>query len=549
MPTDSTKKEHIMIIKNLVEKSHSNSSDLVNNFLLSVYQWRYDIQESIDSNEKNWELKLIHWWLTEGREGYPNCDVSVGLSSNFMLRHVYSFQSGSSSTNFLPPFSHLVSVCIESGLAQGSKEFNEWMYRWAYPSILKSNSQFEEIFAGRMLFWAYQNEGVLISSESIVTFEQYVKTTMGIDPEESLKEYSQKFGHLVNIFGEPELEIGIGIDAKLVKKVLNEADISSEFFNNDSLCSYAPINIFATPAPSAMVYLGGLKNTLPVNLSINILSSPSEHKKWPSCNDFLLDFFDYIWLHSDFVYQSLPKNIQLKARVVPLPVEILGKSDKEASLEFFDKYQDIFSAPSYKFIVSFDLCSSIARKNPYAAIDAFKMAFGENNMDVSLIVKLNNGDLRPELAQEVFEYCESSNNIHIINERISFNELLALYEAIDCYVSLHRSEGFGRNIAEMMLLKKPVVVTGFSGNIDFNNESNSWLVPYDLVEMKTEEYLYSKDQVWADADRETASKILLDIYHSADFSEKLNNAFSTIIETYSVETCAKKYRDILEGLV
>ncbi|WP_117235682.1 glycosyltransferase [Vibrio maerlii] len=538
-----------MIIKDLVNKSHSNSSDLVNNFLLSVYQWRDDIQTAIDNESQNWELKLIYWWLTEGREGYPNCDVSVGLSSDFMLHHVYSFQAGYSNTTCLAPFTNMIDVCIESNLSIGSKEFNEWMYRWAYPSILKSNSKIEKVFVGRMLFWAYENEGERISSESIETFEQFV-ITIGIEPKEGFRSYADKFKHLVNIFGEPALEIGIGIDARLIKKVFDNADIISEYFDKTFEDSYAPINVFATPAPSAMVYLGGLENSLAVGLSVNILSSPSEHKDWPACNEFLLDYFDEVWLHSEFVYQSLPASIRKeKARVVPLPVSILGTPDKNTSSHFFDKYHNIYSKPSYKFIISFDLCSSVSRKNPYAAIDAFLLAFEECCSDVSLIVKLNNGDLRPELAKELEVYCSQSSNIYVINERVSFDELLALYSSIDCYISLHRSEGFGRNIAEMMLLKKPVIVTAFSGNLDFNDHLNSWLVPYELVSMKPDEYLYSKNQFWANADLNVAAKLMQEVFNSNDTEVKVNNAYETIAKNYSIETCAKKYRNILESFI
>ena len=57
----------------------------------------------------------------------------------------------------------------------------------------------------------------------------------------------------------------------------------------------------------------------------------------------------------------------------------------------------------------------------------------------------------------------------------------ALIAACDCYVSLHRSEGFGLTLAEAMALGKPVIATGYSANLDFMNVSNSLLVRYELV--------------------------------------------------------------------
>lgn len=43
-------------------------------------------------------------------------------------------------------------------------------------------------------------------------------------------------------------------------------------------------------------------------------------------------------------------------------------------------------------------------------------------------------------------------HIHIIEETLSRPDLLALYQTCDCFVSLHRAEGFGRGIAEALQL-------------------------------------------------------------------------------------------------
>jgi glycosyltransferase involved in cell wall biosynthesis len=53
-------------------------------------------------------------------------------------------------------------------------------------------------------------------------------------------------------------------------------------------------------------------------------------------------------------------------------------------------------------------------------------------------------------------------------------------------MSLHRSEGFGLPIAEAMLLGTPVIVTNWSGNVDFCNEGNSYLVDADMIPVKSE---------------------------------------------------------------
>ena len=64
----------------------------------------------------------------------------------------------------------------------------------------------------------------------------------------------------------------------------------------------------------------------------------------------------------------------------------------------------------------------------------------------------------------------------------------------DCYVSLHRSEGFGLTMAEAMYFGRPVIATGYSGNLDFMTEENSYLVPHTLVEIGPDANPYPPDK-------------------------------------------------------
>ena len=61
-------------------------------------------------------------------------------------------------------------------------------------------------------------------------------------------------------------------------------------------------------------------------------------------------------------------------------------------------------------------------------------------------------------------------DIHVIDRSLSGDELNGLMAGCDCYVSLHRSEGFGLTMAEAMAIGKPMIGTGYSGNLDFMNE-------------------------------------------------------------------------------
>ena len=75
----------------------------------------------------------------------------------------------------------------------------------------------------------------------------------------------------------------------------------------------------------------------------------------------------------------------------------------------------------------------------------------------------------------------------------------------DCYVSLHRSEGLGLGMAQAMNFAKPVIATGYSGNLEFMNAQNSLLVPFKLVENPESVASYDKGCIWADADLDAAA--------------------------------------------
>jgi hypothetical protein len=68
--------------------------------------------------------------------------------------------------------------------------------------------------------------------------------------------------------------------------------------------------------------------------------------------------------------------------------------------------------------------------------------------------------------------------------------MTGLYQVTDCYVSLHRSEGFGYGPAEALYWGKPAIVTAYSGVCDFCTESTAKLVDYELIAVKPGEYPY-----------------------------------------------------------
>ena len=88
----------------------------------------------------------------------------------------------------------------------------------------------------------------------------------------------------------------------------------------------------------------------------------------------------------------------------------------------------------------------------------------------------------------------------------------ALTACCDCYVSLHRSEGFGLTLAEAMHLGKPVIATGFGGNLDFMTPDNSWLVDWEPVEVGAGAFPYPPHGHWADPSVEHAALLMREAF-------------------------------------
>jgi glycosyltransferase involved in cell wall biosynthesis len=82
----------------------------------------------------------------------------------------------------------------------------------------------------------------------------------------------------------------------------------------------------------------------------------------------------------------------------------------------------------------------------------------------------------------------------------------------DCYVSLHRSEGFGLTMAEAMAIGKPVIATGYSGNVDFMNPENSLLVDYGMTRVGAGVEIYPAEGDWAEPSVEHGATLMRQVY-------------------------------------
>lgn len=229
-----------------------------------------------------------------------------------------------------------------------------------------------------------------------------------------------------------------------------------------------------------------------------------ELEVYPSYFQDAAELVDEIWTISNFITNNLSKITPKKVSTFPIGMDYFFSVPGADPLSpLSDKIRAI---PPY-FLFNFDYMSVFERKNPTAAVDAFRDAFGDDP-ERALVLKTNNSWLDPERAEYLRYFVRNMGNVHLIEDSMTWQEIRFLFERSLGYISLHRSEGFGLGMAEAMSIGKPVIGTAYSGNLDFMTESNSILIGFSSLALKPEAGQYFLPTTWAEPDINEASKAL-----------------------------------------
>jgi len=206
-----------------------------------------------------------------------------------------------------------------------------------------------------------------------------------------------------------------------------------------------------------------------------------------------------VWVPSHFTAAALEPLLPGRVKVVPPALGLAPPVPSEASRADFGLPDDAVIV-----LVSFNLASSFTRKNPFAAIAAFRGAFG-NRRDRVLVLKVSHPEHAPADFDRLRQMAQAP-NIRIDTRTLSPGDRHALTACADIVLSLHRGEGFGLVMAEAMLLGKPVIATGWSGNTDFMDSTNAAPISYRLAPARDDRAVYRG--LWAEPDVAEAASIL-----------------------------------------
>jgi glycosyltransferase involved in cell wall biosynthesis len=220
--------------------------------------------------------------------------------------------------------------------------------------------------------------------------------------------------------------------------------------------------------------------------------------------------FHEIWAPSRFIAEAVQRSVRRDGpvvRYVPHPLPQVGHVRP-------DRVRYGLGDEVFAFLCMYDVHSSATRKNPMGAVKAFQAAFDPGRKDVVLLVKVTAAQDSKSCLDEVVAQTSGWPNIRIITDMLSDDDADRLLCSADAFVSLHRSEGFGLSIAQAMAMGRPVIVTGWSGNMDFCGEG-ARLVDYVLIPVSDPHGVYRQyeapGQVWADPDLAGAARAMREL--------------------------------------
>lgn len=314
----------------------------------------------------------------------------------------------------------------------------------------------------------------------------------------------------LNFIGYVRAEMGVGESVRCAIRAaqscgmrisVKSVDPSGPFRQLDSSidqaedgCPY-PVNVFHVNADQSELILqtfGDAFNRGKYNIGYWAWELEDFPDRWTSA----FRYFDEIWTPSTFCQTAI-------AHKSPIPVVRIPHAIHIDDCARIDRSSFTPEPHEFVFLAIFDLLSVMQRKNPIGLLKAFRRAF-EGAPGYRLILKINHGQHKMAEMQSIRE-AAAGLPVTVIDYTMPRSEVNGLIQMSDCVVSLHRSEGFGLTIAEAMYLNKPVIATGYSGNVDFTKPKNAFLVDYDMVTVPKGCDPYDEGALWAEPRLEHAA--------------------------------------------
>jgi len=369
--------------------------------------------------------------------------------------------------------------------------------------------------------------------------------------------YARKHARLgLNIAGFLTADLGVGESARCMVRAADAAGIPA---------ALVPLKLHCKNRLGDQTYAGRLQAANPHPVNVVHLDPPATHDldshhgktfragkyniaywAWelPEFPDAWIPnfgYFDEVWCPSEFVRAAIAHKSPLPVITMPHAITIPQPAANGRAR---------FGLPEGKFLFLclYDLNSYSERKNPRGMLEAFRQS-GLAGSQAALVVKVQNAAGNEADFAELMAAATGQPGIVLLTETLSRAEICQLESACDCFLSLHRSEGFGLAIAECMALGKPVISTDWSAPTEFVTAQNGCPVHYTLTTLTQSRGPYSKGQVWAEPDAAHAAWWMKKLCADRALGTALGAAAaSTIAAQFAPAVIGARYRRRLESI-
>jgi ADP-heptose:LPS heptosyltransferase len=221
-----------------------------------------------------------------------------------------------------------------------------------------------------------------------------------------------------------------------------------------------------------------------------------------------------VWLPCSFNVEVFQRGLRRQPFRLPHAapdIRLNGSSASEAN-DFLD-----FAAGDFVFYSIFEWQD---RKNPDGIIEAFLRAFPQEN-DAVLVLK-SSGASAPAAAatlQQVRARTGSRGRVILRCEGWDEQTMASLHARGNCYVSLHKGEGWGYPLFEAACRGTPVVATAYAGPLDYLDAEHHWLVRCAPAPVRQRYVFYHSGMRWAEPDTDHAIEGLTWVYQNRKAAE------------------------------
>jgi glycosyltransferase involved in cell wall biosynthesis len=223
----------------------------------------------------------------------------------------------------------------------------------------------------------------------------------------------------------------------------------------------------------------------------------------------ILRCYDAVIAPSQFVALAVSHAIGRSVPVVPIYISPVSTPERE------------ITPPLLRFVTFFDHLSSVHRKNPFAVVEAFRLAIPRIGRDkCQLLIKCHSSV--PQHLLETLRGHARGLPVHLLPCTLDSSAMEDLWARCDCYVSLHRSEGFGLPVAECLARGIPVITTRQGGVLDFTDDASVFFVTGSSYRPPLADRLYSEYSGWLEPDVVAAASHMKAI--ATDYREALVKA-------------------------